>query len=489
MRRGPVRLACLGALIALMACVPAAQAKPSPRIVNGQPASPGEYPAQGLLRFGDETDPADRFPICGGTLLNNRHFLTAAHCVTDLDDGSVYSGDLFAVELGSTTVGGGTVFTVSDPEILTGWNFETFQNDAALFTLDSPAPASLDPIRLIETDEDALWSNGRLATVVGWGRIFSGGPASNVLLEANAPMRADAPCVTAYATDPFAETNIDPTSMVCAGDGSTDTCQGDSGGPLMVSDGAFLVLAGITSWGNGCAEPEFPGVYTRLGADAINGWVRDRVPLASATASNTNPQPGQSVTFTASATNPGGPAFTSYAWNFGDGSPTQTGGATITHTYTAGGARIARVLASAPGDVDTAAARVRVNVATPPPPPPPVVTPAPIISPAPAPSGPLARIVASARPKVSRSGRFRIRVSFATTAPRGTAVIEVFRGKRKIGSARTRVVRGASKRVTVKLNQRGRRALRRAKSKRLKVRVRVRVGSRVLRTSTLTIRR
>ena len=49
---------------------------------------------------------------------------------------------------------------------------------------------------------------------------------------------------------------------VCAGytSGGTDTCQGDSGGPLLIGG----VLAGITSWGQGCAEAGYPGVYTRL---------------------------------------------------------------------------------------------------------------------------------------------------------------------------------------------------------------------------------
>jgi hypothetical protein len=116
------------------------------------------------------------------------------------------------------------------------------------------------------------------------------------------------------------------------------------------------------------------------------------------------------------------------------------------------------------------------------------VTPAPIVS-APRPSGPFARILASGRPKVSKKGRFRIRVNFTADAPAGTAVIEVFRGKRKIGVAKTRVRRGGSKRVSVKLNKTGRKLLRRAKTKRLRVKVRVRVGRQILRTSSLTIRR
>ena len=73
---------------------------------------------------------------------------------------------------------------------------------------------------------------------------------------------------------------------------------------------------------------------------------------------------------------------------------------------------------------------------------PPVATPPPGARPA-----PLATILAASRPKV-RKRPLPIRVRFAATAPRGTAVIEVYRGKRRIGIARTTVRRGGTKRVT-----------------------------------------
>ncbi len=46
----------------------------------------------------------------------------------------------------------------------------------------------------------------------------------------------------------------------------TDTCQGDSGGPIMYysENEQVWVLAGITSYGYGCALPNYPGVYTRV---------------------------------------------------------------------------------------------------------------------------------------------------------------------------------------------------------------------------------
>ena len=54
--------------------------------------------------------------------------------------------------------------------------------------------------------------------------------------------------------------NIRP-GMVCAGSPGQDSCTGDSGGPLLVGG----IQVGLSSWGVGCAEPHYPGVYTRQG--------------------------------------------------------------------------------------------------------------------------------------------------------------------------------------------------------------------------------
>jgi secreted trypsin-like serine protease len=491
MRGRRVRTACLlGALAALLCCAPAsapASASPSPRIIHGTPAAPGEYPAQGFLQLSTSSGNY----VCGGSLVSNRYFLTAAHCATQPDTTTPLDPTAFHVTLGKVDKNDFTPsdrYSVVDNQVNAAFNYPSDgipDDDVALLRLSTPAPPSLEPLRLIGAGETSLWAAGATATIIGWGTTEQGG-LSDQLLQATVPMTSDASCSDAWGSEFLNAT------MVCAGGGDTDTCGGDSGGPLMVSDGAFLVLAGLTSWGaNQCATAGLPGVYTRLGATALNDWVRERVPMARESVSNTAPETGQPVTFSVTTTHPGIPAFTNLAWDFDGDGATDAEGANPAHAYATAGRYVARVTASGAGP-DTAVAEVAVQVSQPPivatPTPVPTVTPPPPVA-EPAPRADLAVILASGKPKVSRRGRFHVRIDFAADAPPGIAVIEVFRGKKKIGSARGRVRRAGSRQVSIKLTKAGKRLLKRSKSKRLKVRVQVRVKHVVLGSRTLTIRR
>jgi hypothetical protein len=274
MRRRGVTLArswsvVIAAVLGLAVAVPAAMSGPlEPTIVGGRPASPGEYPAQSFLEIGGG--------FCGGTLVAPTKILTAAHCVTDGFGEEVPAASV-AAYLGENDRDNFTpshAYAVSDVDVHGDYDASMSVNDVAMLTLSTTPPHQ--PLRVIAADETSKWAPGVSATIVGWGTTNpgGGGRASDVLLEAEVPIVSDTACDEAYGDD------FHPDTMVCAYDGVRDTCQGDSGGPLMVPDGDGLALAGITSWGLGCADEGYPGVYTRIGAPALNAWISARLPAS-----------------------------------------------------------------------------------------------------------------------------------------------------------------------------------------------------------------
>jgi hypothetical protein len=320
-------------------------------IVNGSPAAPGEYPAQGFLQVDTDGDGLGDSQ-CGGTLVGNRYFLTAAHCVDD-GTGVPFPPTRFLVGLGNVKVSQiADVYDVVSVEENAAFDLGTNGNDTAMLKFSRPAPYT--PPRVIGVDDGPQWAAGTSARIVGWGSTSSGGPTSDDLLEADVPIVADGACSASYGT------GFDPTTMVCAGDGVHDTCQGDSGGPLMVPDGGELVLAGITSWGIGCADPSYPGVYTRIGAPGINAWIMARFPHVDFTAGLG--QSGLPLTLTASAFHPESPGFSALAWDLdNDGRYDDASGPTASRAFPAGGTYRVGLQALKPG-LDSAVAHHMVTV-------------------------------------------------------------------------------------------------------------------------------
>lgn len=244
-RRAAAALAATAAatFAATLLVAPGASAAPQP-IVGGTTTTTTSYPY--VMQITD----AYQNQFCGGTLVSPTKVVTAAHCMVGETTSSI------RVVGGRTYRNGtnGTVARVSRIWINPSYTDVTNGDDVAVLTLSSSMPYS--PIRYVTPTQTSLYAAGTTARILGWGTTSAGGSSSNQLRTATVPITSDSTCGSAYGSD-FVQSD-----MVCAGysSGGVDTCQGDSGGPLIIGG----VLAGITSWGEGCAWAGYPGVYARL---------------------------------------------------------------------------------------------------------------------------------------------------------------------------------------------------------------------------------
>lgn len=250
---------------------PAAISPHSPDIVGGDIADTGEYPWQVALVASNYVNPYWG-QFCGGTLIDTQWVLSAAHCVED--DGVISSPNSIDIVLGINKLSDGLNYGSAGQRIHVdaiypypgfhyGANGELIE-DAALLHLKTPAiiNSTVATITLASSADSSLFAPGVTSTVTGWGDTTEGGYGSNDLLEVQVPIVSYAVCAAGYA----GEYQLTDAVHLCAGlaAGGKDSCQGDSGGPLIVPNGSEWMQAGIVSFGIGCAEPNYYGVYSRV---------------------------------------------------------------------------------------------------------------------------------------------------------------------------------------------------------------------------------
>uniref|UniRef100_A0A669D0M1 ST14 transmembrane serine protease matriptase a n=1 Tax=Oreochromis niloticus TaxID=8128 RepID=A0A669D0M1_ORENI len=239
----------------------------SQRIVGGQNAELGEFPWQISLHVKSHGH------VCGASLISPKWLVTAAHCVQD-------EGSLKLSQPGSWEVylGLHEQRKTQDPvqkrnlkQVIPHPNYNkfTFDNDIALMELDSPVTYSdfIKPICLPAPQHE--FPPGQSVWITGWGATREGGSAAVVLQKASVRIINQAVCNELMGGQITSR-------MFCAGvlTGGVDACQGDSGGPLSSLSGSRMFLAGVVSWGDGCARRNKPGIYTTV--TKYRGWIKEK---------------------------------------------------------------------------------------------------------------------------------------------------------------------------------------------------------------------
>nr|XP_056716511.1 suppressor of tumorigenicity 14 protein [Euleptes europaea] len=242
------------------------------RIVGGLDAEAGEWPWQVSLHVGSEGH------TCGASVVSEKWLVTAAHCFHDANFARFSNPKSWIAFMGlldQRDRSNPSVQRRGIKRIITHPDFNdfTYDNDIAVMELDSPITFTKQVQPICLPDSSHKFPAGQVLHVTGWGATAEHGAGAIILQKAEIRVINQTICESLMP-------GLLTSRMMCVGilEGGTDACQGDSGGPLTsIEANGKMFLAGVVSWGDGCARRNKPGAYSRV--PQFRNWIREKTGL------------------------------------------------------------------------------------------------------------------------------------------------------------------------------------------------------------------